>query len=80
MSFAEGAHTALCRWGLFQGRAKALYFHGFTKKKKRKVVSSSFFITGGVCDVRQGINGLVGWLEPVLLCAHTGVWDPETWL
>lgn len=86
MSFAEGAHAALCTWGKEQkGRAKTwmtFTFDGFMEKKKkeRKVVSSSFFITGGVCDVRQGINALVGWLEPVLLCAHAAVWDPETWL
>lgn len=85
MSFAEGAHAALCSWGLLQGRAKNLddlYFRGVhgKKKKERKVVSSSFFIAGGVRDVRQGINALVGWLEPVLLCAHAAVWDPETWL
>lgn len=80
-----GTRSSLHMGERAKGKSKNLddlYFrwvHG-KKKKERKVVSSSFFITGGVCDVRQGINALVGWLEPVLLCAHAAVWDPETWL
>lgn len=53
MSFAEGAHAALCSWGLLQGRAKNLddlYFRGVHgKKKKREKLSAAVSLSREEC-------------------------------